>query len=89
MLRAELAHELIAAQRVNRPERSPADVLHLIVRHVQPLRDRVVGGVPVRARRGSRAPKSEQQHRLAQRRLMLLRQFRQATILLHHFLQLI
>ena len=73
MLRAELAHEPVVAERLSRPERGPADVLHLVVRHEQPLRDRAVGGVLVCARRGPRAPKSEQQHRLAQLRLMLLR----------------
>ena len=73
MLRAELAHELVAAKRLTWPERSPTDVLHLVVRHGQALRDRAVGGVLVRARSGPRAPKSEQQHSLAQLRLMLLR----------------
>ena len=61
-------------------------MLYLVVRHVQPLRDRAVGGVLVRARRGPRAPKSEQQHRLAQLRLILRRQLRKALILLHHIL---
>ena len=85
VLGAELAHELIAAERLSRPERGPADVLHLVVRHVQPLCNRAVGGVLVGARRGPGAPKSEQQHCLAQLRLTLLRQLRKPAILLHHY----
>ena len=65
MHRAELAHELITAQRLDRLERSPADVLHLVVRHAQPPCDRAVGGVFVCVWRRLRAPKSEQQHCLA------------------------
>ena len=68
-----------------RTVRGPADLLHLVVCHEQLLRDHAVGGVLVRARRGPRAPESEQQHRLAQLRLALLGQLRKATNLLHHF----
>ena len=64
-------------------------MLHLVVRHVQPLRDRAVGGVLVGARRGPGAPESEQQHRLAQLRLMLLGQLREARTLLHHLTKFI
>ena len=75
VLRAEPAHEFGAAERPNGPERGAADVLHLVVRDAQPLRDRAVGGVLRGPRRRPRRPESEQQHRLAQLRLMLRRQF--------------
>ena len=84
MLLAKLAHKFVTAQLLFWPERRPTDVLHLVVRDVQPLRDRAVGGVLVPARCGLRAPESEQQHCLTQLRLMLLRQLRIATMLLLH-----
>ena len=74
VFRADPSHELGAAERPNGPECGATDVLHLVVGDAEPLRDRAVGGVLVRARRGPRAPESEQQHRLAQLRLMLRRQ---------------
>ena len=71
VLGAELAHELIAAKRLSWPECSPADMLHLVVRHVQPLRDRAVGDVLACGWHRLCAPESEQHHRLAQLRLVL------------------
>ena len=85
VLGPELAPELIVAERLSRPERGPADVLHLVVRHVQPLCNRAVGGVLVRAQRGPCAPKSEQQYCFSQLRLMLLGQLRKPAIILHHY----
>ena len=85
VLGAELVHKSIAAGCLSRPERGPADVLHLVVRHVQRVRNRAVGGVLVGARRGPGAPKSEQQHRFSQLRLTLLGQLRKPAILLHHY----
>ena len=75
VLRAELAHEFVAAKRLNGPERGPTDVLHLIVGDAEPLCDPRVRRVLRGPRRRPRRPESEQQHRLAQLRLMLRRQF--------------
>ena len=84
MLRAELAYELVATERFAGPECSPADVLHLVVRHAQRLCNRTISGILVRSRRGLHAPEPEQQHRLAQLSLMLLGQFQETPNLLHH-----
>ena len=73
MLRAELAHELLVAKLLSWPECSPADVLHLVVRHAQPPSNGAVGSILVRTRRGLRAPELEQQYRLTHLLLELLR----------------
>ena len=73
MLWAEFAQKFVATQRLNGPERGPTDVLHLVVRHAQPLSDRAVSGVLMCAWHGLRAPESEKQHRLTQLCLMPLR----------------
>ena len=84
VLLAKLTYEFVATKRLNGPERGPADVLHLIVRDAQPLRDRAVGSVLACIWRWLCAPESEQQHRLAQLRLQFLGQLWKATSLLHH-----
>ena len=86
MLLVEPAHPLLLRDRLLALHRFSADVLHLIVRHLQPLSDRAVGGVLARGWRGPRGPEPQQQHRLSDLGLMLLGQLRKTTILLHHFI---
>ena len=59
-------------------------MLHLVARQLQHLRNRAVGDVLARGRRGLRAPESEQQHRLTQLHLLLPGQLREAPTRLHH-----
>ena len=85
MLWTKLAHKLLASNRLAGPERDTADVLHLVIRrHGQHLSDCTVGGVLAGTQRRTRAMKSQQQYRLAQFVLLLLRQFLIAAILFHH-----
>ena len=59
VLRAEFAHKFTSFQLLRWPERSAANVLHLVVRNAQSICNRAVGSVLARIWRELRAPESK------------------------------